>query len=89
MEANGSLHASAAVPPEKEPRYPLNRRLGGPHSRTGFGEKDKNVLSLPSIEPRTVPPIIWSLYQLSYSDSNKNEARNNIPNIATKIKKIE
>jgi hypothetical protein len=29
MEVSGQLHASAALPPGKSPRYPLDRRLGG------------------------------------------------------------
>jgi hypothetical protein len=33
MKVSGQLHAPAALPPEKEPRYSLDRRLGGPHSR--------------------------------------------------------
>jgi hypothetical protein len=35
MQASGQLHAPAALPPGKEPWYPLNRRLGGPQSRSG------------------------------------------------------
>jgi hypothetical protein len=29
VEVSGQLHATAALPPGKEPRYPLDRRLGG------------------------------------------------------------
>jgi hypothetical protein len=29
MEVNGQFHAPAALPPEKSPWYPLNRRLVG------------------------------------------------------------
>jgi hypothetical protein len=32
---SGQLHATAALPPGKEPRYPLDRGLGGPQSRSG------------------------------------------------------
>jgi hypothetical protein len=35
MEMSGQLHAPAALPPGKEPRYPLDRTLGGPQSRSG------------------------------------------------------
>jgi hypothetical protein len=36
---NGQLHAPAVLPRAKGPRYPLDRRLGGPQSRSGlFGE---------------------------------------------------
>jgi hypothetical protein len=37
MEVSAQLHAPAALPIGKEPppRYPLDRRLGGPQSRSG------------------------------------------------------
>jgi hypothetical protein len=30
LGVRGQIHAPAALPPGKEPRYPLDRRLGGP-----------------------------------------------------------
>jgi hypothetical protein len=33
LVVNGQLHAPAASLPGKEPRYPLDRRLGGPQHR--------------------------------------------------------
>jgi len=33
MEVSVQLHVSAALTQGKGTRYPLNRRLGGPHSR--------------------------------------------------------
>jgi hypothetical protein len=62
MELSGQLHAPAALPPGKEPRYPLDRRPGGPHNRSGRCGEEKN-LSLPGIEPGLFSP---SLYQLSW-----------------------
>jgi hypothetical protein len=51
MEVSGQLHTPAALPPGKEPRrYPLDRRLGGPQSRSGL-RGEKNNLVLPVIEP--------------------------------------
>jgi hypothetical protein len=38
-------------PGEKSPRYPLGRRLGGPHSRSGSGGEERHSLPLPRIEP--------------------------------------
>jgi hypothetical protein len=39
LEVSGQLHAPAALPPGKRPRYPFYRRLGGPQSRSGrYGE---------------------------------------------------
>jgi hypothetical protein len=44
--------------PGKEPQYPLNRWLGGPHSRCGrfFGEQ-KIRFPLPGIKLHTVHPV--------------------------------
>jgi hypothetical protein len=51
MEANGRLHAPAALPPGKSPRYPLDRRLGGHQSQPRRYGVEKNVSPLPGIEP--------------------------------------
>jgi hypothetical protein len=51
---SGERHAPAALyPREKDPRYELYRRLGGPQSRSGQKGYRKNPLSLPGIEPRS------------------------------------
>jgi hypothetical protein len=42
LEMSGQLHAPAALPPEKEPPYALDRRLGGPQNRCGRHGEDKN-----------------------------------------------
>jgi len=42
MELTGQLHGPAALPRGKSPRYPLDRRLGGPQSRSGRGGEVKN-----------------------------------------------
>jgi hypothetical protein len=47
------------------PCNPLNRRLGGPQSRSAHGDEEKNSQSLPGLEP----PIILPLAQ-SYPGSN-------------------
>jgi hypothetical protein len=41
MEVSGQLHAPAALPPRKEPQYPLDRKLGGPQSRPGRDGEEK------------------------------------------------
>jgi hypothetical protein len=46
---NVKLHAPAALPPEKSPRYPLERRLGEPQSLSGSCGEEKNLLPLPEI----------------------------------------
>jgi hypothetical protein len=42
-----------ALPWGKDPRYPLDRRLDGPQSRSGHKGQRKNPLPLPQIEPRS------------------------------------
>jgi hypothetical protein len=42
MEVSGHFHAPAALSSRKEPRYPLDRRLGGPQSRSGRDGENKN-----------------------------------------------
>jgi hypothetical protein len=48
--SSGLLHASAASPLGKEPRYPLNRWLGDHQSRSGRFWRRENLL--PRQEPR-------------------------------------
>jgi hypothetical protein len=51
MEVSDQLHAPAALPQGKSPSYPLDRRLGGPQSRSGRGGEEKNSQPPPGIEP--------------------------------------
>jgi len=46
----GHRHAPAALPPGKT-RYPLYRRLGGPHGRAG---RVRKILLPPGLDPRTI-----------------------------------
>jgi hypothetical protein len=41
----------------KSPRYPLDRRLRGPHSRSDHGVEEKNSQPPPGFEPRS-PSLI-------------------------------
>jgi hypothetical protein len=56
---SGQLHAPAALPPEKRPRYPFYRRLGGPQSRSGrYGEvKIFDPTGTRTPAPLVVPPV--------------------------------
>jgi hypothetical protein len=45
----------------KSPQYKLNRKLGGPQSRSGNGGKEIKSLSLPGIE-HFIQTIAHSLY---------------------------
>jgi hypothetical protein len=38
-------------PQGKSPWYPLDRRMGGPQSRSGRGGDEKNSQPLPELEP--------------------------------------
>jgi hypothetical protein len=51
MRVSGQRHAPAAPHPGKGHRYPLDRRLGGPQSRSGHEGYRKNPVRLPGIEP--------------------------------------
>jgi hypothetical protein len=58
MEVSGQLHATAALPQGKSPWYPLDRRLGGPYSRSGRGGEEKNSQILPEIDPLIIQPLV-------------------------------
>ena len=53
MGVGGQHHAPAALPPGKT-RYPLYRRLGGPHGRSG---RVRKISPSPGFDPRTVQPV--------------------------------
>jgi len=40
-------------PQGKSPRYALDRRLGGPQNRSGYGGEKKNSQPLPGLDPPT------------------------------------
>jgi len=56
MEVTDKSHVSTALPPEQDPAYQLNMKLGGPRRRSErFGE-EKTLLLLPGLERRIVQP---------------------------------
>jgi hypothetical protein len=57
MEVRCQLHATAALPPGKEPLVPIERRLGGPQNRSGRGGEEKNSQPLPGLEPPINQPV--------------------------------
>jgi hypothetical protein len=63
LEASGQLHTPAALPQGKEPRSPLDRRLGGPQIRSGRREEQK-FLPLSGLELRLLsrPVAIPKMY---------------------------
>jgi hypothetical protein len=51
MEVSGQLHTPVALSPgKKNPWYRLDRRLGGPQSRSGRGGEEINSQPPPEIE---------------------------------------
>jgi len=50
MEVTGQFEAPATFPQGKETRYPLDRRLGGPQSRSGRGGEEKKFHDCPCRE---------------------------------------
>jgi hypothetical protein len=44
MEVSGQVHATAALRPGNDSRYPLNSKLGGPQRRPGRFEEENNLL---------------------------------------------
>jgi hypothetical protein len=51
MEVSGQLHAPVALPPGKDPRCQMDRKMGGPQSRSGRGGKGENSRPPKEIEP--------------------------------------
>jgi hypothetical protein len=64
MEVSSQLHDPADLPQGKSP-YPLDRRLGGPQSRSGRGGEEKN--SQPPRESNLRTPIVQPVAQ-RYTD---------------------
>jgi hypothetical protein len=62
MEVSGQFHAPAALPEVKSPWYPLDRRLGGPQSRSGDGGEQENYQPLPVPESHDRPARSPALY---------------------------
>jgi hypothetical protein len=50
MEVSDQLNAPPLYPQGKSPWYPLDRRLGGPQSRSGHGGEEENSQPPPGIE---------------------------------------
>jgi hypothetical protein len=55
MAVVSQLHAPDAKPPEKSPRYSLDRRLGGPQNRPGHCGEEKHLASAGNPTPAVQP----------------------------------
>jgi hypothetical protein len=60
---SGQLHAPAALPQGKSPWYPLNRRLGGPQSRSGCPHRESNPRT-PIVQPVAQRYTDWAITAL-------------------------
>jgi hypothetical protein len=65
VEVSTQPHAPTILPRGKSPWYPLDRRLGGPQSRSGRGGEEKNSQPRRELNPRT--PIVQPV-ALRYTD---------------------
>jgi hypothetical protein len=57
MEVSGQLDTPIALPPGKSLRYSLNRRLGGPKSRSGRGGEENNPSASRGSSPSSPAPL--------------------------------
>jgi hypothetical protein len=79
--------ATVAIPLRKSPRYPFHGRLGGPQSRSGRCEVEKNLLPLPGIELRLLdrPARNSSISRLSYPGSEISSREINASQICATV----
>jgi hypothetical protein len=78
---NGQLHAPAALPPRKDPKYSLDRRLGGLQRRSGRGGEEK--IPSPCWESKPGSParkIVTVLNKLPPLDVGKELQTNYVAN---------
>jgi hypothetical protein len=77
MEVSGHLHARPLYPQGKSPRYPFDRRLSGPQSRSGRGSEEKNSQPLPGLVPPIIHPVAkcytTELFPLLHTVHTKND----------------
>jgi hypothetical protein len=55
MEVSDQLQAPAALLQVKSPQYPLDKRLGGPQSRYGRNDEEKNLWPAGNRTPAVQP----------------------------------
>jgi hypothetical protein len=74
MEVSGQFHAPAALPQGKSTWYPLDRRLGGPQSRSGRDEEKNSQPppresnpSTPIVQPVDRSYTYWAIMALAFN----------------------
>jgi hypothetical protein len=71
MEVSDQPHGPAALLTRREPRYLLDRRLGGPQNRSGGGGKEKNSQPLLGLELPIIQPVAQRSYSLDAMKKRK------------------
>jgi hypothetical protein len=72
LEVSGQLHGPAAFTPrERAPLYPLNRRLGGPQSRSGRDGEVKILNPILTVVPIDLLVMIFSLLSLFWKNKSR------------------
>jgi hypothetical protein len=69
MEVSGQLHAPGRFTPGKDPWYPVDRRLGGPQSRSRRGGEKKYILPPAGRPARSPVTILTELPRLPILDN--------------------
>jgi hypothetical protein len=72
MEISGQLHTSATLTLGKEAPVPVKQGLGGPHSCSGHGDKEKKYLLLLGKEPKSSSPYYTKIHWVTSSMSGKS-----------------
>ena len=76
-----SISRSGRFIPRKEPRYPFNRGIGGPHSRSGSLGEQKNQLPLPDTNSgSSSPERSHHIMQVAPANNDEIMAESNISN---------
>jgi hypothetical protein len=75
MELSDQLHAPPLYSQGKSPLYPMDRRLGGTQSLSGYGGEEKHFQPLTGMDPLIIQPVVQryttELSQLLISMSSK------------------
>jgi hypothetical protein len=61
MGVGGKRHSPAALPPGKETRYPLYRKLGGPQGRSGRVRKISSTTDPRTFQLVASPYTDWAI----------------------------
>ena len=57
MDLRDQLHAPVTLPKGKISRFPLNKKLGGPHNMSGRFGAQRGIVVLPGMQQRIDLPV--------------------------------